>query len=274
MLERDHTSYWVHAATGEEVALDEPYKWGLVEQRVDQLRALGLSIIAPDWPGTYAPGMATPYLVSADAGLIQSMAAALRELPALDGQQPWPGESAPYSPQFISPARAASGRAKRARPKPVVPGRVKNGALPYGTALGGPQALWRPAKRMPLDAHKELAWLLRGLEALSLRDPDHERIGVVKCTLDDWVQKEYPSSVEMPDALFRELYYGGERVEGLGELSPVQAVERVREVLAEHYNDCAPLRAMLRSLATLARHLEADSVGSRGREPRADVLGT
>lgn len=249
---RDHSSFWVYPEAGTEVMLDEPYADDLLAKRAPWLSTKGLRIVEPAWGGTHSPGQCTPYLISSDADLLREMSKRLAQLPTLDGQ--WTGISAPYTPQFISPARRATGRAKRSRPEPVVAGRVKNGALPYGGIMVGPGVCWRPARQIPLDVHRQLASLLRGLEAIGLPSRDHDAVEWAKCTLDDWVQREFTQQ-ELPNDVFHTLYYGSESPGSLGGLSPVAALERVRTLLSKHYNDCVPLRSMLRSLDTVARHM-------------------
>jgi hypothetical protein len=84
--------------------------------------------------------------------------------------------------------------------RPIVPPTIT-----FRTPLGTKYV--RPNAKMSLEGHKEVAALLDQILAMThLRKSVHSPVGLIRSELDEWVQKEY-SRVEMPDAVFHELYY-------------------------------------------------------------------
>lgn len=211
MPRRDHASAWLEPVTGAVIVVDEPYSSsieGTLSERSPWARGAGAAIAATTWPGMYYPGNATMYLTSLDgredllASLVSNLDAATEPV---DAEQ-WQGESAPYAPMFISPARAASGKAKRARPRPLYRGLVRRNAIVYGHVLLG--GSWRPNGRMPLDGHREAGNLLKELlERGGFRSRAHSRLDHIRSELDEWVQREYTSQEDLPNDQFHSLYY-------------------------------------------------------------------
>ena len=56
-------------------------------------------------------------------------------------------------------------------------------------------------RRLPVNTHMELAVVLRSVER-------NKHVDRVKCVLDDIVQCEYPSQIDLPNDVFRGMYYG------------------------------------------------------------------
>lgn len=72
----------------------------------------------------------------------------------------------------------------RSRPRPL--------ALPYHPMLSK-AAYQRPNAKMPIKAHQEIGRLLKEARVATLFHKKAEKeIDSVRCTLDDWVQREYP----------------------------------------------------------------------------------
>lgn len=253
---RDHASAWRDPESNAIVVVDEPYISNVDEtlsERGMWAREAGAAIAATKWAGMYSPRSATMFLTSQDgrADLLMRLVANLDAASDPAIAEHWQGESAPYAPHFVSPERAKAGKAKRARPKPLYRGLVRRNAIVYGQVLVG--GSWRPNARMPLKAHQEAGNLLMELiECGRFRSHAYSRLEHVRCELDEWVQREYPSRAEMSDDQFSSLYYHGFEESGF---VPKAAVVRVEALLRVHYPDCVPRRNLLRALATATRDL-------------------
>jgi hypothetical protein len=103
---------------------------------------------------------------------------------------------------------------------------------------------------MPIKAHQEIGRLFKEARVATLFYKKAEKqIDSVRCTLDDWVQREY-NRVELPGDVFFDLYYHDEGFEP--ERSPtserkialIKMLQRAKVILDAHYHDCQPLRAM------------------------------
>jgi hypothetical protein len=119
-------------------------------------------------------------------------------------------------------------------------------------SLVGPQR--RPNGKMPIEAHAQVGELLKSVLVAS-----HQRKGVcnrvngIRCELDEWTQREY-SQAELSNERFFDLYYHesgstfsrsistDERLRHVGNL------EKVKHILAEHYPESTPLRALLKTI--------------------------
>lgn len=254
MPRRDHTTHWVHAESRTHVVSDEPYDdERLLDVRAPWLAERGLHCNAPAWPGMYSPGRATMFLTSNDAEVIAQVAKRLSRCTNQPIADRWAGESAAYAPSFVSPARAASGKRKYARPQPIVAGVERNGALPFAATPFGNGVEWRPAVKMPIKDHAEIGAILKTLiEQQPAKSSIMASVERLRSTLDEWVQREYSPS-ELPGELFTELYYGAVVPALPGGLTPKTAIARIARLLRESYNDCVPLRAMLRKFSTIER---------------------
>jgi hypothetical protein len=249
---RDHGSIWFYPEAGQFVLSDEPYHDDpeFVSRRVRWARDNALTITTPTWPGLYLPGFSALTLLAfeefeAQLGVITEN---LNRLPFPIVAEPWRGESREYEPVFVSPAREASGRIKRARPRPPYRGEIRNRAAAYGNVITGTQ--WRPAARMPVSAHREAGLLLNSLlNAPGLRARTYQQVDRVRSDLDEWVQREYTAAELSPEE-FSELYY---RESQSSPLSADAIVEGVIVLVKTHYPDCAPRRSMLRTLASIRK---------------------
>lgn len=255
MPKRDHTALWVHPASETQVVSDEPYQGEeLLKERAPWLTQHGLHSVAPTSSSMYSPAGATLFLVSDNEVFLDGVSARLGQVQIQAIAEEWNGDSAPYLPPFVSPARRESGVRKKSRPKPIVAGEVRNGALPYQMMPWG-RTEWRPAGRIPIQAHAEIGGLLK---TLIERHPAPERVmssvEVIRSELDEWVQREFKRS-ELPDEQFTDLYYGHTEVDLPEGLTPRAGVARVKSLLAQHYGDCVPLRSVIRRLSTVERKI-------------------
>lgn len=128
--------------------------------------------------------------------------------------------------------------------------------MTYTRPLSGVK-VQKPNAKMPIPAHQEAGRLLREARTGALYcwkslDP---YINPVRDFLDDWVQLEYTSREELPDEVFRNIYYGkgpelsfGTRI-SLDEKNQLdERARRVKEILSENYPDCPPVREMHQQL--------------------------
>lgn len=249
---RDHSGMWLDPETGLYVLSDEPYHDSpeFVSNRTRWAHDNALAITTPTWPGIYVPGFSALTLLAPEEFETQlgSITEKLNCLSAPIVSEPWRGDSATYEPVFVSPAREASGRIKRARPRPPYRGEVRNRAAAYGNVMLGAQ--WRPAARMPVSAHREAGLILNALlNASNLSARTYRQVDRVRSELDEWVHREY-TAAELPHEDFNELYYGESKP---SPLTAAAIVERVIALVKEHYPDCAPRRSMLRTLALIRK---------------------
>lgn len=243
----DHSSEWIHAESETWVYVDEPYPHASLEERRAWAGRNGVHLSKPAWKGLYYPGGTAPYLFSEDGALLTAIEAKLANL-RLDQRSPdWDGESASYFSNFVSPARASSGKPRRARPMPAYRGVERNGGLPYGARRGGEKSDWRPATRMDLTMHLTVGPIIAAL-ANGLKGRKRDAVNQVRSTLDDWVQMEYPSQSEMTAEQFHQSYYGTHREPIVGADDQVKALDRIADLLRSGYADCPPRNRLIQRL--------------------------
>ncbi len=119
----------------------------------------------------------------------------------------------------------------------------------------------RPDARMPIEGHIEAGKLLQAITSVSRgRDSVHRTLDHVRSELDDWVQREY-SHHELANDVFSTMYYHQEpNMRSMNTQDRVDycraTVPKIRALVATHYPDCAPRRAMLNKLAIAERALD------------------
>ncbi|HLE00895.1 MAG TPA: DUF5623 domain-containing protein [Bdellovibrionota bacterium] len=114
----------------------------------------------------------------------------------------------------------------------------------------------RPSTKMPLQAHQKIADLLDHILAVTDRRKSvSSPIGFVRCELDEWVQREYPTEAEMPQNIFHNLYYAHRNPpQDRKTISHEEAdalklqLESVKGILGQYYAACAPLTDLHRKL--------------------------
>lgn len=253
----DHSSIWYDPTTKQHVYVDEPYEGhveGYISARAAWAARHGKIIARPTWRGMYNPdGHSQIFLVcDKDKGIpIESMVAALNALPAITSDV-WTGETRPYMPPFVSPGALELEAQRKARPRPAP---VKGPRNTVGYTMKHAGSMRRPATRMPIEVHKEVGTLLKSLLVIFIRrNGVYNPINSVRSQLDDWVQMEYPSEQELPSEVFQKLYYSDlvSTFVGEGNLPPkesyLEVLKRAKSLLAQHYPDCAPLRAINKKL--------------------------
>jgi hypothetical protein len=256
---RDHYSEWYDPATKVYVFVDEPYsggKQGLSQDRLAWARKHGWEIVRTSWAGMYYPEGDCTLFLAADKQKGYSLAAivaALDSLPPPVVEANWNGDSGPVVPPFFS--SAARAKAEAPRPTRQAQGkRSPRATVPYRMVLQRTERR-RPAKRMPIEAHVEVGERLKSVIA-QCRDRRGvcNRLKRVRSDLDDWVQCEY-NRAELSDQKFFDLYYHEDsgaytdRTRGQALTNPhVVDLEHAKQLLAQHYPDCAPLRAMVKNI--------------------------
>jgi hypothetical protein len=244
----DHRSRWIDSETGAWVYIDEPYSHVDPEKRRSWAADKGIQMATPEWEGLHNP-TAIPHVFCSSQTLLARLSTQLVQLGGRGKEPEWDGVSAHYWSQFESPGRQAAGTRRRARPMPAPRGVERNGALPYGSRRGGTESLWRPARRMPLDMHLAVGPLLYALDHHGFPGGPRRSIAIVRTTLDNWVQLEYPGD-EMTDEQFRAAYYGTHREPIIDRSRQIDAIRRIRTLLNEGYAACKPRQRLLDRLAS------------------------
>lgn len=245
----DHPSRWLDSETGAWVYMDEPYKKRELAERMAWAASQKLQMVTPEWEGIYSPKKAIPFLFCKELALADRLAGRLRHLHANCVDEIWDGASEPYSSEFVSPARQASGQHRLGRPMPAYGER--NGALPYGARKGGERSRWRPARRMQLELHLKLGPLLSSLCISGMLHARTSAIGRIRSMLDDWLQMEYPGE-EMTQEQFHNAYYGARYMPIKDPQNQAAALLQAVNFLEEGYLDCKPRRDMVTKLRSIA----------------------
>ena len=247
----DHSSVWYHPVTKAHVFVDEPYSTrmqGISKDRLAWADRYGWDIVHPLRGGMYSPDGGCDLFLIADRTKSLDLAAACEALNAQP--QPlveanWNGRSEPLLPGFTSPAAKLE---VSSTPKPSVE-RKPNMTVTYRPPFARNERR-RPARRMPIEGHAEVARLLKAVISANRKGTRIVKpLDKARSELDDWVQFEY-SRTELSYATFFALYYGEPEHDEQNATNAMQ-IERLDEVkglLARHYPDCAPLRAVLKMI--------------------------
>lgn len=245
----DHYSRWIDC-NGDWVYMDEPYAQSVPGDRASWAERSGMTMIRPAWEGLYSPQLTVPFFFCDNARVAAGVADIIARL---TNSTPGTWEVGSYDSEFVSPARAALDRPRRRRPMPAVPGVIRKGSLPYGGVVGGSRSQWRPAVKMAVEAHREIAALLRSLSVSELEYRQTMAVGKVRSTLDDWISLEHKAS--FGESL--NFYYGGANGAFLPDVrSRLSAVRRVCEILTAGYQACRPRDDMLTRLASIEAALQ------------------
>lgn len=263
----DHPSTWYDPVSKGYIYVDEPYP-GRVKDvgdaRSKWAEEHDFDVVKIDWAGMYYPGYAELYLVShRETGVpLAPIAAVLNDLPAPPTSATWTGESAPGFSVFMSPGAIAKGAETKEKTKAhTKPRSGPLNSVGYTRMFVGPDR--RPATRMPIRVHTEIAQLLGGVLADSHYRPGvYNRVDMVRSDLDEWVQREYTAH-ELPSDQFHDLYYRHvpgtykRRIEPAAQDRHLQNLEKAKILLRQHYPECAPLRAMIRNLDYAVASMQA-----------------
>lgn len=259
---KDHASLWIDPASGVWVALDEPYghvnELSMVERRAAWITEKSLHLTKPAWAGLYYPDNAVPHLISPAADLLSKVTVTLEGLSPIavspSGEQQWHGVSEPYNARFISPARKASGIARRARPGTAYG--FSKGAVEYHREAGYP-LLWRPEKPLSQTDHKRVGAELQCLMISPMPYKAYDKIRTWCSTLENWMYSEYRESDR--GVGFYETYYGGQPSVYPTVSEQISALKRVREILIDGYAECKPRRDLLKDLGIAMAFIEGQA---------------
>lgn len=248
---KDHASLWIDPASGVWVALDEPYghvnEQSMVERRAAWITEKSLHLTKPAWAGLYYPDNAVPHLISPAADLLGRVTVILEGLSPISvvpsGDQEWPGVSESYNARFVSPARKASGVARRARPGTTYG--FSKGAVEYHREAGYP-LLWRPEKSLSQADHKRVGVELQCLMISPMPFKAYHKIRTWCSTLENWMYSEYRESDR--GVGFYETYYGGQPSAYPTVSDQISAMKRVRAIVIDGYAECKPRRDLLKDL--------------------------
>lgn len=237
----DHQSSWYDEESKCFVILDEPYS-PLFQDEIDWAKEHGFHTVGVRWRGVYSAGD-TPRLHSVSDVLITRSVKKLLALEARLNDEEWTYDSQAYDSQFISPARALSGKRKSARLMPPPQGVERAGAVPCGSGEPGYRSRWRPARRMDLDKHLQIGPILESLPFSMIFDSASGLQGV-RMTLNKWFEEEYEDA-ELPDTQMRQDYYSPAPTAIKGAADVLAELAVVRQNVVEGYQDCKPKRDLL-----------------------------
>lgn len=255
----DHASEWFDPTTKVYVFVDEPYgratDW-ISDERLAWADKHGWAIERPSWAGMYNPDGGCELYVAVDKAKGFDLAgpvAALNSLPPPFVEADWDGRSQAIFPPFVSPAAEAAAAVPKPEPKPRAP-RGPDATVGYHVVLSRNERR-RPAKRMPVEAHADVGRLLKSvIYDCRERKRVYNPLNSIRCDLDDWVQREYPGGAELPSSVFFDLYYheeasASDRLTGTARTARHLAnLEQARQILSQHYPDCAPLRSLFKGI--------------------------
>ncbi|EIU3494369.1 DUF5623 domain-containing protein [Pseudomonas aeruginosa] len=251
MPNRDHVSRWI-SPHGDWLFLDEPYSHAKLKHetaaRQAWLSAKGLHGAWPAWGGLYYPTESLPHFSASNSSLLKHVVQVVENLPPViaGAWQQWPWISDSYYAQFISPAREASGRKRKARPGTTYS--WSKNAVAYRTMVGH-GSTWRPNHAMSLDNHRVIADELKRLGSARLHYMAYNKLQEVRSELENWLFAEVSGLNRDPTDDYHNLYYGGESPKGYLQLEEkLAAMDRVRAILVAAYPDCKPLRDLLKVL--------------------------
>lgn len=250
----DHISRWICADTGAWLMLDEPY--GHVAKPEYQAKRQawstehGFKLAIPAWEGLYNPGSAVPHLLAHNVDLLDRAIFTVERFGANEATA-WDFESANFSSQFVSPARAKSGKKRKPRPGTTY-GFSKN-AVEY-RRMEGWGSIWRPAQKMSTADHNEMGWILKRLYATRMPFTARTPLSELQAELENWMDAEYRG--EKPADFDTDAYYGGSDIPCYpNRIEALEAVDRLRSIMTGTYLDSKPLRDHLKKLDSARQHL-------------------
>jgi hypothetical protein len=263
---RDHHSVWIDAATKRHLITDEPYERAVegrtYHERVEWAGERGFRIVKSTWPGMYNPDGESRLFLVADStkGVpLDGIEAALARLPA--PSTVWDGISAPAKPAFRTPASLALAAS---RPKRTAVKRGSSGprnSLGYSMVMTGRSR--RPKATLPLQVHEELGRLIKSVfRATYHRKGVYNRLNSVRCTLDDWTQCEYPRDSSLTLDQLNNIYYRESQQSFVRHATTderhghIEALERAKSILTDHYPACVPLREVVGKLDGAIKSLQ------------------
>ncbi|WP_017461419.1 DUF5623 domain-containing protein [Dyella ginsengisoli] len=260
----DHPSYWYLPRDKSGVIIDEPYNHFLLQERMEFLKGSGVHVAlaferaSRGGRGLHLHSSATSLYVITDDE--KRLARLVRSLEGCNYMEAMKVESAPYEPLFVSPARAALKKRKQGRPQllPLDRPIVRRNALAY-QVMPGQRVEWRPAARLPLAGHRQIARLLVALLGCDeINSASYSALQNAHATLARWLRLEFPPTLRA-NADVDLLYFGAKASDRQlpAGMTAENAVVQLLEALRDGYPDCGPLRKVMRPLETVLRRLRA-----------------
>lgn len=252
----DHPTQWYDPDTGQEILVYEPYQNAELDDE-DHAWASEHSwhLRVSQWPGKYFPYNCGVF-VAADASgnyNIDDLIKKIDALPAPILEEEWKGQSAKTHSPFYSPLAKTPQDKRRAKAKDTVPRFSSKKTIPYA---GNKR---RPNSTLPVAKHLELGKAIKGVYRSEISWAVHQRVNRVRSELENWLIAEHPDSEIMAhgaDAL--DVYYGHADLDGPGFSirENIKTLKAVKKELCRAYNDCAPLRALVKKLDVALSCLE------------------
>jgi len=259
---RDHYSYWYDPVSKGYVFADEPYERAAMAAAVGRAAwavKYDYEIIRSNWQGMHnpnGPSGSRLYLITSrkNEALAARLVAALDRLPPPVLEENWVGNSAEGMARYKSPAElreeGSSVSVAIAAPKP----RRSSSARVLQEVRPG---------RMPIEMHEEIGRKLKSVMAdTSNRDGVYKRLGIVRCEMDDWIQREYDAT-DLPMDRFSEVYYGSMPQKSYARslasdqaAQHIQALEFVKIEVARHY-DKSQIKSMVGKIDSAIKSLKA-----------------
>ena len=249
---RDHSTNWVHPATGAFVLIDEPYRPAPDDEaRSNWAQRHGWRVVKTTWPGMYYPYSCDLFVV-ADTGTaldIDSLVGAINGMPEPDAADQWSGESASDWETFVSPLAATPQDIRRARARGTIYPTSSAATVPYSYSVNSDRR--RPAAKMGIPGHVAAGHILKAvLGARNRPFSVYTRLNRVRSTLEDWMTMEIARN-ELDGPEYFEVYYTDtEADQPFQKAAETHAgiVDMLMELdgqLRKAYPNCAPLRELL-----------------------------
>jgi hypothetical protein len=258
----DHDSAWFDPVAKVYIRANEPYSRGDLSSEQRQWAAKhGWALAVSPWKGMYRPDGGTSLFLAADASKGYTLEPTLSKLasaPAPIVVANWNGESKPFA--FVSPARRAEIDAKSTSSKVRQRPHSTRSSVAYSFDLSVGR---RPKERMSIEGHRAVGRLLKSvLIGTRQRAGVHNRVGAIRCELDNWAGSEYKRD-ELSDVVFFDLYYQGLpegdplAVPPAGRDRHIASLIEVAATLTRHYPECPPLRTLLKKVDLAIASLHA-----------------
>lgn len=252
----DHPSNWLDSVAGQSILIDEPY----LDPEVDQERAAWAKkhnwhLQASNWPGMYYPGM-TSMFVATDASTgydFKNLMNRIESIPLPITEENWTGLSSKGHDTFFSTLCVSQSDKKRAIARGTIYRASSSKTVPM-RSWDAPDNERRPNAVMSIDSHLRAAKIIIAIQRSSARPASvHNRLNLIKSTLENWFFSEYEKGVTDNYDLF---YYSNIDsndhfvIRAESSIGVVALLEELKELLVGAYVDCAPLRKLTDKINT------------------------
>lgn len=265
---QDHPTHWYDPSSGQAVLVYEPYEGAVSPEEDESWRNThNWHLRRSTWSGMYFPGRC-PLFVATDASKEFDIDSLMDRIDALSSRredndwEDWTGISVPDHETFFSPKAKSSQDKRRAKAKSTVYRMASSKTIPYGLEER------RPNSVMPLESHKELGVLLKGvLESSCPYIPfaASRRLDSVRSMLEDWMCAEHTFSRASNNINPIDVYYSNVHEALLAEScvhlpsNNIEALLLAKEMVQVSYNDCAPRREIEHKIEGAIRAIKRHS---------------